>query len=511
MKDILFHYVPVHPVTWAYLSSLLMIGLFFKFSRFWNVRNFDLVLLILLAPGLLLAVSGHEIQAPITLQLAKLKAASLESAAENLLLSAEEPTIDEAPAGESLAEGEALSEMQVAEAELQRGRSIERLGFIWLYAVGLLLLFRLLIDPAMVRRPLLEPNLSTGGLVFIGCSMFVFLMANVITSRPTEDDLRGPRGAKELLARQLADENDTSLARYGPGLWVIHVLPSLPTLTLGEPSPTPALSAEPVENERNGYAITAKTMAILAHLAVVVGLIGIGYRHFDNLKMGMGCAVLYLMLPYTAQMTGRVSHVLPAALLVWAVFCYRRPLTSGIFMGLAIGVVYYPIFLLPLWLSFYWQRGLTRFAVGVLSMLIMLSLSLIFVSSDWASFWALFQKMFGLWAPRVEHLEGIWRLGWDPVFRIPILTAFVALSGGLAIWPPQKNLGTLISCSAAVMVATQFWHGDGGGLFIAWYLPLLLLTIIRPNLEDRVALSVLGEGWLPRRRQFAQRSIDQAA
>ena len=30
---------------------------------------------------------------------------------------------------------------------------------------------------------------------------------------------------------------------------------------------------------------------------------------------------------------------------------------------------------------------------------------------------------------------------------------------------------------------------------MAWYLPLALLTIFRPNLEDRVALSVLGEGW----------------
>jgi hypothetical protein len=80
-----------------------------------------------------------------------------------------------------------------------------------------------------------------------------------------------------------------------------------------------------------------------------------------------------------------------------------------------------------------------------------------------------------------------------------VLAAFVALSGTLAIWPPQKNLGTLLSCSAAVMVATQFWHGFGGGLYMGWYLPLALLTIFRPNLEDRVALAVLGEGWVPRR------------
>ncbi len=60
MSEFLFHYEKVAPTTWAYLSSLLMIGLFFKFSRFWSVRNVDLVLLILLAPGLLLYHYGLE-------------------------------------------------------------------------------------------------------------------------------------------------------------------------------------------------------------------------------------------------------------------------------------------------------------------------------------------------------------------------------------------------------------------------------------------------------------------
>ena len=82
----------------------------------------------------------------------------------------------------------------------------------------------------------------------------------------------------------------------------------------------------------------------------------------------------------------------------------------------------------------------------------------------------------------------------------PVLTAFVVLSTTMALWPAQKNLGTLLSCSSAVMVATQFWHGWGGGLYMAWFLPLILLTIFRPNLEDRVALAVLSDGYSPPRR-----------
>src|SRR5262245_31014809 len=60
MSEILFHYQKVNPTTWVYLSSLLMIGLFFQFNRFWSVRNLDLVLLILLAPGLLMVNQARE-------------------------------------------------------------------------------------------------------------------------------------------------------------------------------------------------------------------------------------------------------------------------------------------------------------------------------------------------------------------------------------------------------------------------------------------------------------------
>ena len=50
------------------------------------------------------------------------------------------------------------------ETLLTRWRGLEVAGFIFLLGVGSVLLTRLLWDPMMVRRPLLEPNLSMGGL-----------------------------------------------------------------------------------------------------------------------------------------------------------------------------------------------------------------------------------------------------------------------------------------------------------------------------------------------------------
>ena len=537
MSELLFHYKKVNPTTWAYLSSLLMIGLYFKFSRFWSVRNIDLVLLVLLAPGLLLTYYGREnernawfyYRQALASEAAKDQATSEMQPADGAASNSSdgpsalgsdaggatsEPKKPLDPPGEkpvekpgdsaagqsapddsatSAAKDEAVDPVKRAEKRWKDARADLKLGFIWLLAIGVVFLGRMLVDPTMVRRPLLEPNLSMGGLIFIGCSLFVFLMANVITSIPTDDELNGARRAEQLLKREKIAEEDHDLARRGPGYALLNLLPVVPTMSLMNP---PSGTGDPLD----AYAITSKAMAILSHLAVVIGIVAIGYRHFDNLRMGIGAATMYLMLPYTAVMTGRVDHVLPSALLIWAIACYRRPLSAGVLIGLATGVVYYPIFLLPLWVSFYWQRGVWRFILGLGPTLALMVLSLIFVSADLVEFRMNVQKMFGLWFPTREGLEGIWGLGWDPVYRLPILTAFVAMSCSLAIWPAQKNLGTLLSCSAAVMVGTQFWHGHGGGLYMAWFLPLILLTIFRPNLEDRVALAVLSDGYSPPRR-----------
>ena len=160
--------------------------------------------------------------------------------------------------------------------------------------------------------------------------------------------------------------------------------------------------------------------------------------------MGFGAALLYLMLPYTAQMTGHVDHVLPAALLLWAVVLYRRPAIAGILIGLAASVVYYPLFLLPLWISFYWQRGLARFVTGVLVAVAVMVSTLMFVSNDIMSFWFKLQQMFALWIPHVEGLHGIWGLGWDPWFR---LAGDCRLRGRRrSAWPSGRRTRTWARC-----------------------------------------------------------------
>ena len=127
--------------------------------------------------------------------------------------------------------------------------SIEHAGYIWLFAVSGLFLLRLLLDTAMVRRPLLEPNLSVGGLTFLGISLFVFLMANVIVGTPDAADVAGSERAADLVGRMAPTDELNSLRTHGPGFPLLFVLPQISTQSiLGDKG----LQEAPVETHGDG-------------------------------------------------------------------------------------------------------------------------------------------------------------------------------------------------------------------------------------------------------------------
>jgi len=440
MSEILFQYQRVNPTTWAYFSSLLTLALFFKFNRIWTLRNLDLVLVILLAPAMLCIKYGLD----------------------------------------------------------QNVASVEKLGYLWLFSVNGLLLVRMLIDPAMVRRPLLESNLSVGGTTFLGISLLLFLTANVIKGEPAPADLYAAQRAEYLANLEPSELEQSTLKTQGPGFTFFYLLPRISTQRLGGADAKVSTKVQDIVESARAVdpkisateAITARVTAILAQLLIVLGIVLVAARHFDNVETGITAATFYLMLPYTAMWTGNVTHALPGALLVWAVLCYRRPLLAGLLFGLLCGTIYHPIFLLPLWVTFYWRRGVRRFSVGVAVSLSVLVATLYFPSDDLAMFFARLQQMFNLQLPIEEGLSGLWNY-WNTSYRYPLLAMFIGLSFSFILWPVQKNLGTLLSCSAALMIGTQFWHAHTGGMALAWYLPVMLLTIFRPNLEDRVAVDVV--------------------
>jgi hypothetical protein len=388
--------------TWFYLSLILAVALFFKFSRLLSVRNLDVIALFLLVPGLLLREEGYV-----------------------------------------------------------------WFAYLWLIIGSGLWLARCLVDLALVRRPALAPNLNFGGLAWLAGALMACLVAVAYRSPP-------------------AEKVGTEAAGLGEGQRRIDALAET------------AAGRNPPINVRFWV---DRTRAILCHLAVVSALIVIGWRHFQDATSGMAAATFYLLLPYTELHVGQWHLVWPSALMLWAIAAYRKPTLAGVLLGLAAGTAYFPMLIFPAWLSFYWGNGGRRFVAAFLvTASLCLAITGLLLSGQLASVidQTLTLADWQPWRDTTDQVEGLWS-GVHWAYRIPIFIAYMAFVVTTFFWPRPKNLAHLIALSAALVIGLQFWFANQGGIYVLWYLPLLLLLVFRPNLSDRLAVPVPPEGdWLAR-------------
>ena len=414
--NIIFKFDLVESTTWFYLSSFIALALFIKFGRLFSVRNLDVVLLVLITPGYLLLSHG-------------------------------------------LFEG---------------FQEFVWLGYVWLWGMGGIFMLRMLFDCTMVRRPLLEPNLSSGGLGFLVIAMFSLLVTNIMLVGQEPENMA---------------PEQTEIIQDSAGYRPLEEFKPLPVVFWSAPyDDYKGETTHQSKYSAAGISTTFHQWVLLAiHLAIVMGLVTVGAVHFENYRIGLGAATLYLLIPYVHELAGRIDHILPGMLLLWTIVAYQRPSIAGFFLGLAF-CCYYPFHLLPLWLSFYWRRGMGKFLIGVIAGWAVLVGWLYFTSAGMDDFLLQLRRMHGLVWPGTESevFHGVWGMGWAPQYRVPLMTAFMVMAITLSMWPAQKNLGTLISCTAAIMLASRFWNGHGGGLYLGWSLPLIILVIFRPNLEDRL-------------------------
>lgn len=474
--DIFFHY-DVSPTTWFYLSSLMVIGIYFKFYRALSLRNMDLLSILLFGPCILLIMHGS------------------------------------LPGGPEF---------------------FVKTGYVILFLLTLFYIIRLLLDCLMVRRPLLEPNLDSSGLRFTCLALVVFLAGSIaISLSPLELQKNSPEidlfvkhpisleDALRINQLNNAEPESAHLTERGPGYPWFHefALTPLSHNVSDQPeNPLPDVSSEEktetAESEANASELAATTeikeisalsfnesqvywtkiIAILGHVLIVAGIIAVGYFHFGNFDTGVAAAALYLLMPYSYHFQTRLDHIIPAAFLIWSMVFYRRPWISGFLLGMASTLAYYPWFLIPLWISFYWRRGVFRFAISTLATMAIMGLTILVFSENQEACKSNLLNMMGFVGLILQRPQGFWDVvAADVTYRIPVLAAYCGLCISLLFWPPQKNLGVLLSCSAAVLMGAQLVHPFQGLLYMAWYLPFLILTIFRPNLEDRVATTSVFE------------------
>ena len=333
------------------------------------------------------------------------------------------------------------------------------IAYAWLIAGSAYWFVRTIIDVAFVRRPALGTNLTPAGLGWLGLALFVCLTAAAVkNSDPREHVHIGKKPAP------------LSQVQEGAAVVVEHAQNG---------TDSPASAAEVRLWVERG-------LSLACHLAVIVALLLICRTHFQDWTAGMATVALYLLLPYTAFHIGQFHHVWPTAFLMWAVFWYRRPAVSGSLLGVAAGSSFFPLLLFPLWFGFYSKRGVGRFGVAFLAATAV-SVGLMALILWWdgrmgSSVAAALHL--SDWQPwKVPRTESLWT-GAHWAYRLPIFVIYVAFLVAVTFWPSPKNLSHLVALSAAVLIGVQFWYADRGGVYVLWYLPLVLLVIFRPNLTN---------------------------
>jgi hypothetical protein len=415
--------------TWFYFSFLLGLAIFFRFDRALSLRNWDLLTLYLLVPGLLLLQEAHAFQGLVPAEY-RANHAKLALATEN----------------------------RVAEYDgyLDHSRQLLTIGYVWLVVGSAYVFARCLFDLGLERRPALPPNLNLPGLVWLGAALFICMTAVAVRRMPDSPQQVG-RGPVALTKVQ---DGATAVVTFQSGTadW----------------------------NEATTHFWVSRAVAIGLHLTVVVALVLIGSHHFGDPPIGVAMGCLYLMLPYTAYHVSQVHHVWPAVFILWAIYCYRRPILAGAMLGVAAGTTFFPFLLFPLWFGFYRGRGAARFSFGFVltsglglaltaGLLLWLGelrehLNVALSLSDWQAW-------------KAPNTEGLWT-GSHWAYRLPVFIAYMTFIVLTVFWPTPRNLAQVIAQSAAVVVGVQFWYADQGGVYVLWYLPLVLLMVFRPNLSE---------------------------
>ena len=351
------------------------------------------------------------------------------------------------------------------------GRTQPWSAFLWLFLGSGLWLVRCLVDLGLSRRPLLEPNLNAAGLTFLGIGILGLMVAETVSLPVGDGATRNPADPAGKAGGRAA----------GPHEVPADLKPSIESVLKHTPLPASLRRSPP-------QVIVSRVLASLAHLGLVAGMLVVGWRHFGRPIIGLAVATCYLLMPYTRIALVDSGQLVPAALIVAAVAAYAHPGWAGALIGLAAGWMPACLGLIPLWTGFYWRRGALKFLAFALVVVATCGAlgALIPGVAAWAqAMEARSPGEVGL-IPNLDApaTSGFWA-GIEPSFRLPVLIAYLALLLSTAFWPAEKDLGSLIALSAALLVASQFWYLGAGGTLVVLYLPLVLLMMFRTNLATK--------------------------
>jgi hypothetical protein len=319
-------------------------------------------------------------------------------------------------------------------------------------------------------------------------------------------------GGQRLRERGLLPYGDpiltgTPAAGYGPLLYAAHV----PFQLVFDPAPANAVSSpNPPLGADSTYVLppsaATKLCTIAFHLLGLVALFRIGRAHAGP-EVGWALVALYAGSACVLGVGGEayfiggmtfVSHIAPAAVTLTAFAAIDRPAAAAVLLTTAAGVGFYPAFLAPTWLGFYWDRPAARrrFLTMLAISGAILAVAVLLLSRPAAGrglvgtiLWDTFGhhtdpegygfSPFSFWGQR----GGI--RGWlmAPLvgtsgLTTPAFLAFVTFACGSFALARRRAAPALALVTAAVIIGANLLKIHPTGTYVAWFYPFLLIGFL---------------------------------
>ena len=262
---------------------------------------------------------------------------------------------------------------------------------------------------------------------------------------------------------------------YGPTAYIVYVPFVLTLLWSGKWDSLPA----------------AHATAIAFDLLVVLGLFLVG-RRFGGQPLGVALAFGWFAFPFTAYaLNSNSNDAIMPALLVWGFWLCTSSFTRGAAVALSGWTKFATLLLAPLWLTY--PNGLRlrsglRFVAGfVLATLAVFSILLLEPSVTHAlrvfvdrtfDYQLGRDSPFSPWDWGQYHARGIPDL--HPI-QVVLQIGVLALAGVVAVLPRRKSPLELAALTAAVLVGFELTLTHWSYLYIPWFFPFVLLTLLLPR------------------------------
>jgi hypothetical protein len=383
--------------------------------------------------------------------------------------------------------------------------------FIGVFAASAMLLVRSLLR---VLRPLpapWTPNLGIRPLAGLAVALLALNLTLTLTREPDDAGWFSNLGAQRLRERGRLPYGDPLLtgtpgAAYGPLLYAAHV----PFQIAVSPQPVNARSpARPALGDQSTYylppMLATQLCAAAFHLMGVASLF-VAARRLAGTRAAWGMVCLYAGSLAVLGIGGReasvagltfISHIAPAAMTLVAFAALPWPALAGVLLVLAAGVGFYPAFMGPAWLGYYWRDREARwgFVFGCAATSVIVGAMVLALSqpADGRSTLGTIlddsfghhtdpdgygRSPFGFWGQRGGIREALMTPLAGSTFTTPSWLALMGLISASFALARGRSAVELALLSAALAIAATLVKSHATGTYMAWYYGLLLLGVL---------------------------------